>query len=701
MRFLTYTAFLSLCFIGLRALGLPAIHLAIPIICILAGIGIIGFVRLGQRAFNFFDPTQLSNAIFDNLNKQVDSITAGGFRWDDSSFQEHSRRVSKKSLDTLKTLSSFISREIHLKSEPYVQMVQNTIKFLIKYNTVKSAIPTESLWFEKRYKHKDWLHSSDSTIAMATRTGTQLNPEITHNNHWVEDTIFPIIINCLRTNLAERQLHLVIGLLEYTNVYIITLSKQGDFNQAFNRVAQITEEIIQIETIFSEKKLVETERLQLLAIIETQGASMIDIFLAYMEYLDDINREGISSKLKNINWKSNTDIYQSDFYSHILPQLEWLSSRIKFEVAIEGKVITPLWYQTELIAVIEANKMADCANSFVTESLEAFGNWISFIEGFDDRLLTSALISREWEYWNKISANFHRFNIPWKNLINQKSIEGLQWPNLNLESLDTQIQRRKKEILRIMANYSVPLIKEGRSDQIPDYGGQFHHYIAEGILEAIIKDDIELLKALFKPYFYSCLALFEKKLLDYKELKNLNWRDLSNIKIASAPLLDLIDISGYVHLLSEYHNNSRMWIHVNAIWDEYLGTESDLTNIFVSAVSLSSRALEIPHHSMIRRNWRQWISESFNNIPTSRIYASNPFREEVLIHHPSPLIRLFIKDNYSLTDGIDIFIYSYFRQQPDGAQMDYGRRGSNTIQRKIQLETEFYKVNIKEQEGDK
>lgn len=693
MRFLTYTAFLSLCLIGLRALGFPTIHLAVPLISIFAGIGIIGFIRLGQRAFNFFDPTQLSTTLFERLFKQLDNVKAGGFQWDIPSFQEHSRKLAKSTFESIETLSEFISKEIHLKGKPYTQMVQSTIIFLIHYTRMKITIPSESLWFQRRYKHKNWLLSTDSSVAIASQTGTQLTPEVVNDKEWVEDIVFPIVLDCLRTNLVSKQYSEVIALLGYIEKYINILSEQGDLKQAFNRVTELSDVVNEFlaPSPIKSSTSIKVESLEEMAIIEIQVTMMIQMFLAYMKYVDSIERDGISRKLKKINWKRTVDIYRNGFSSHILPNLEWLSNRIQFEIKIEDKVVTPLWYQVELLALLEANKMEESIIFYITESAQLFSVWIDQTEKLNRPLLTSAIISREWEYWNKVSANFHRFVSSWDKLNEKKYIKDLKWPEINFDIFNLQIQNRKKEILKSMSKLSLDLMRIGKNDNIPDYGGQFFHTTGEGILEAFINNDFELIESLFKPYFYSCLTFFDnQKPEGHSEF---NWRDSIKIKIASAPLLDLMDLSGYGHLLSDYHNNPKIGKLILEIWDEYIQKSGIPLSgvIFSSAVVLSEMGAEIAHRSVLRQRWKQSINMIFKNIPRKKIYIPNYYSEILLVQHNSPLVRLFAKDDFKLRDGIDIFINSYFRQKSEFSSINFGRRRSGDVQKALMYEEEIYK----------
>ena len=55
MGFLSFLTVFGLVLVAFRVLGLPRIHLAIPVVTFLAGIGVFAFVNLGKRAFNLFD----------------------------------------------------------------------------------------------------------------------------------------------------------------------------------------------------------------------------------------------------------------------------------------------------------------------------------------------------------------------------------------------------------------------------------------------------------------------------------------------------------------------------------------------------------------------------------------------------------------------------------------------------------------------
>ena len=137
MRFLAFLTSLGLILIALRLSGLPRLYVAIPFVTILAGVGIVAFVKLGQQAFYFFDPTTLSGHIFEQLRRWLSMVKAGGYRWQDKVFQHHAYRQSSDTLDTLDTLSDFTASKTHLSGTSFINLTQSLLRFLIHYEFAK------------------------------------------------------------------------------------------------------------------------------------------------------------------------------------------------------------------------------------------------------------------------------------------------------------------------------------------------------------------------------------------------------------------------------------------------------------------------------------------------------------------------------------------------------------------------------------
>ena len=176
IRYLTLATFLPLCLIALHFLGFEPIRMAVPFLVWVAGTGIIAFAALGRRAFDLFDPTRLAGSLFGDFGGWLAQVSAGGFRWQDRSFQTHAHRQTASVVDTLQTLSDLAATHANLDSAPLLEFSMSVLALLAEYQQRKLRIPTDSLWFEQKYEHRSWYQTEDTTVQLAHHTGTSLSP---------------------------------------------------------------------------------------------------------------------------------------------------------------------------------------------------------------------------------------------------------------------------------------------------------------------------------------------------------------------------------------------------------------------------------------------------------------------------------------------------------------------------------------------
>lgn len=264
----------------------------------------------------------------------------------------------------------------------------------------------------------------------------------------------------------------------------------------------------------------------------------------------------------------------------------------------------------------------------------------------------------------------------------------------DINQLIEKKNHRKKELLKLMSEENILFSLIPRPQSYPDFAGRFLNNVGEALFDAMCENDFKTVETVFKRYLYGCLLQYEK--LRPQEFEK-GRQSLDNLKIAAAPLLDMMNISGYAFLLSEYHDEPILKEPIVQAWDTYLNEESGSQRLqsMAAAVSLTEASLEIAHRSMLRHRWKQNIQRLLSNverkeipsIPTSRI--SIQFEPDTIPIHKSPLVRVFAwhRDLYLLSyDGIDIFIVKYVNQQEDGSDLDFGRQSTKELEKAISRE---------------
>lgn len=674
MHFLSFVTFLGLSLVSFRILGFERIQLAIPVMLLAAGVGIIAFVKLGQRVFYLFDPTALSHHLFDQLRQYIRMVMAGGRRWNDPAFQRHANKLASSSLDTLETLADITKNEIHLHGTPFIALSENLIKFLLFYEKSKNQIPSNSQWYEQKYVHRDWYRTDDSRVSIAHQTGTTLQPDITNDKEWVEARALEIVKQCLEINLKEERYSEILELSIYVDSYIMFLARSGRASRAFEIVEYFGESVLHAISPESETQIVSNEVLEKLAIIERFASMPITIALACREHIEELDSGVVERALSKITWRNDADIYKNNFPSYYLPRLEWFKSRLDFEVSVEGREITPIWYQKELLLQVEAEKFSENTNALIKQGASLYRSWIAKTTGAKHPWLVGAVMSREWEFWHKVDHQMELWPYKWSNLSDQNKIEGLPWSEFQPEKLKQDSKERKSELLRSMSAHNLMLALLARPEGFPDYAGQFLHTSGEVSIESLLGNDQKLLSNVFTMYFYGCIMRFDS--LRPKSAA-MDWRAQQEFKIAAAPLLDLMELSGYAKLMSDYHNNDQLWQIVVDSWDEYFekrGEESPLP-LLAGSIAFTEGGFELPHRGVLRTNWKMRVSQRLSDVPRNEVFLRHYIGYRTEVDHESALIRVFAREPHgSFYDGIDIFITFYLRTKEGADQLDFGRK---------------------------
>lgn len=270
----------------------------------------------------------------------------------------------------------------------------------------------------------------------------------------------------------------------------------------------------------------------------------------------------------------------------------------------------------------------------------------------------------------------------------------------SLHKITTNLNDINKKLLIEVSKQTLESCFFDRKKDYPDFFGQFLHITGEAIIDSFCNNDIDLFNQLFPQYFIGSMYKFNK-LKPTTELAD--WRMNIEMKFVTSPIMDLLAVSGYTKLFSEFLDNSELWEKVKETWDTYLENEENIKpEFFVLLISLSESSYGIGHRSMNRMNWQNKVEYELKKLPKKNIYNRNRGAfsipsPRVLVNHKSALVRLFSKEeNYSHYDGIDIFIEYYLKTLDIPDTYKYGRRGHRDLTRTIDSEKKFYE----EHEGE-
>jgi hypothetical protein len=98
---------------------------------------IFGFVFLGVRAFEYFDPTMLVSLFNRRMLKEIQSVTPSGFQWKDASFQAHHQKQAGVLLGCYSDLVTIASQTENLLGKGGVVVDRKLLRTTKGQDTIK------------------------------------------------------------------------------------------------------------------------------------------------------------------------------------------------------------------------------------------------------------------------------------------------------------------------------------------------------------------------------------------------------------------------------------------------------------------------------------------------------------------------------------------------------------------------------------
>ena len=691
IQYLTLATFLPLCLIALNLFGLEPIRVALPVMVVMAGIGIVAFATLGRRAFNLFDPTQLAGSLFGDLWHWLDQVSVGGFRWRDPSFQKHAHRQSNSILETLQTLSDLAATHENLDSGPLLEFSIRISSLLSAYQDRKLRIPSESLWFEQKYEHKTWYLTEDTTTRLAHSTGTSLSPASVPKYDWLEDRLEAILIKSFELNIGRKRLDNVRDLLSGVDSYINALATNGNLNRA----TALVKKMCDLWEAVSSGPLSETgESAEEAGIVDALCFLHLRILVAYRTALDQIAPERTLERLRRIGWRTDASFYSVGFLASEIRQLEWLFPRMQMEVDVEGTIKTPTWYAQDLILKLQMEALIENVDSLI-EKGRAFQDWSDRLHKVGRIWQSAAVLSRYLEYQKKLAAHFSFFLGCFQSLAAVKHLTDLQWPEFDKQRWINRTRELRTALGNSLAQHVVLLAGSKKvPDSIPDYLGQFMDETGENLLNALLDKRVQDAPSLFAPYLIGTFALFER--MKPTKLKPDVWTE-QKLQIAAAPVMDIFELSGYAKLLAELYGEDQLWTEIAKVWDTLLDI-NPATLPWLAALAVGGLPrFQIPHRGLVRTNWSMRVQNELNKVPKKNTYRGGSmggFHTSDNVVHTSPLVRHYAK--YSFLNGWEIFVSLYLAKRAGAEKLQWGRTVSD-LNDSLLREEETYDENEDEE----
>lgn len=640
------------------------------------------FVRLGQRAFGFLDPTTFADRLLWDLGQWSHQATTNGFRWRDPSFQNYYRQRAEDTIKGLEALIAECQDEEHLRREPLKLLFSRLSVFLPIYLRRKRLIPTKSRWYRQVAQHKAWYMSPHHSVEVATKTQTDIQPELKPFPKWVEEEIFDLVRENLMICLNDGRVGVGAHILDDMASCFKALGANWNVRYGRRILRKTTRMVGEFLSATEAGTLTDHEEgTDKLALTERLSLLPIQLLLGLVEDVERANERDSSTALAEVNWRRTRDIYELDLPPGILEKLELLQRQVRFEIQSEGTVVSPEWYREQFLFQEVAYTLSEQVTALTQMPQAYFLHEADQLRDEDKHLYAAVLLSSGLQFCSKVLVHLKKLENLAESLEEARVLKQMQWTTLDWEGVQRDLERAQDRLILSLARCIPGLATTSRIETIPDYFGKAVHLAGEWCFRFLLAGDADSFSELFRYYFTGALSTREALREEAAD-----WDTWRAVQVMSGPLIDLCELSGYAYLLSEIHQEPGLWEACRAIWDDFIERSDETINLLAATIAHHRQTLGMTSRSLQRTQWKMHIDRLLSSMPRSRSPERHPmaghspiphYRE--VIDHPSLLVRVMggTESHYipSFFEGLDIFVDLYLKQRPEAQGLDFGQHG--------------------------
>lgn len=655
------------------ALGFSIGILDVVFTGLLTVIAVFSFVSLGMRTFYFFDPTRLAEHLGYDLVRWLKAATPKGFQWHNSSFQAYYQKQAEQVLLTYRNVVTMAVNDSHFDGKALSQLILRPLMLLKLYTEKKASIPSESYWFKRKYQHRDWLTADYNEISLALRSGTTLHPELVPDFPWFERYIEEMVVAVIEALIQRNDLRNAATILDNLQSTQSALAEHLAMDESLHLFRELWPQVQKVAfgdepNADSAAKDGEEDRLSKLGIIDVYCLGFISIMLGLSKKLRETDSGSFAKHIRRIRWHKLESIYTALFPRDVIKQLEYLQKRLEFEYAVEGKLISPLWYRNQIAALGMGLFIERTVEDLVKECEIVFGSHTERLTSEKRYLNATQFIQRGLEACDKFIHHLDIIKACFDHFSEFHRVQDIPWPSPAWEDFTKRMLAVRERLISYLAVASISLAKMPSKQDLPDYFGQCFSVLAEECISAMTAANEKLFRLIFPAFFNAALAAHERL------RSQLGGRtDQAAMIFMTEPIEDLLHISGYALVYTELDGN-KYWDIVKELWDRYLDnnkTAKEVVEFIINTVSYRKSVFAIPPRAPLRTDWQRKLEKRLREnkiLNDISDYAFIDYRH-VKPKHPSKIIQIIARGTMGIIhrDGQDVFLALYLAKRPEAS----------------------------------
>ena len=610
---------------------------------------IIVFIILSKRIFGFTNINYITLDMCQEILYYFDKLKIAVKHSKSDSIILSYRNAIKTKLGILEELYDSFVKENDIKG--LGEFNSYIIDFLSIYCSEKNVIPFDDLWYDDKVKPKNWFEADFFEVKMGIQTGTSLRPTFEKNTYFFEDIITNIIIKSIKYLSSQCEKYKLYEILNCYHLHFTELKNSGDFNYWNNTNKKI------INTIISNKVLFKDEDDKIILIVDLVSLLYVDYILDYTNYVDNLYAQ-IDFCTKNVDEFVNS-IGTNNFILSSTRTNE-LIKKLRFEKKYERKYITTDYYIKEYI-FWELNK-------YIAEYIESFPKIITDMRNLGEKLYKNnnkisacIILSRIIEMSKKMENSIDKLSIT-LNKINKLNIN-FKYKQIDLEKIEKEKENMYISSLLLYSDVvaALSIDEYDYRDENIDFYGECFYNLCQETFNAILNEDFDRFKKLYEKFIMITIICDEviHKIID------VNYNDNYKLSKYKIPMLQFMDISGYVIYYSHLTNRKEWEKLVNSSFQKIVSVSKDKELFMKKLIATASIDSNIFSVDILKSDFKLRFQHFVKNSNYLKYRSIGPFSQEVVDSNDKLLSNFTFLYGEFCNDFYEIFVYYYVNPEVD------------------------------------
>jgi len=676
IRIVALTVAIAILLLAKGAFGFLIGPLDLIVVIVLAVVATFSFVLLGMRIFHFFDPSPLARDLGHDLVGWFQAATPKGFRWRNPSFQAHYQKQAEQALVTYANVASFAVRKAGVDGRALRRLVLQALILLQLYVEKKASIPSDSYWFKRTYRQREWLTADYSEISLALSSGTSLEPEAIPDFMWFEKYVGRMIIDVVQALIQRNDLRNAVEILDDIQRTQSALAEHLAIDETLHLFRELRPQVEKVA--FGEQskdgspaKDEEDGQLVKLGLIDMYCLGLVGILLGFSKTLHETEATSFANRIGKTKLHKPESIHITRVPREVIQQLEYLQKGLEFERAVEGDLVSPVWYRNHIAALGMVRFIQRTVEELVKEWENTFGSQTERLIREKRFLNAIQVIQRGLEACDKFIYHLDTIRACFEGFSTLRRVQDIPWPTPDWDDFTKRVLDVRERLIINVGKSTITLAQMPSKPNWPDYLGQCFSVLAEECNSAMLKGNDKLFEQIFPPFFYATLAAHERLRTQLGSRT-----DQAAIVYMTEPIEDLLHLSGYALIYTELDGKT-YWNITKKLWDSYLGHHTDskaVIEFIGGAVAYRQSVFAILPRDPIRMSWKQGLGKRLQqdgiltDLSDFEFIHGGGVRPYVP-KHPSKVIQIIARGIMGVVsrDPRDVFLGMYIFKRPEAS----------------------------------